>query len=332
MKKKIINAILLIIVTILVLYFSLKDDYTTVIDTILNIDKKFLLLGFFLLFSYWFFKAITMWIVTKKYGKYRFRNAFRMVVETNFFHAITPFSTGGQPYEIYSLKKNNIKLTDATNVSVQSFIIYQIALVLLGTIAIISNYFLNLFPKNNLLEKLVTLGFIINFLVIVVLFLLSFTKKISKLILSFIVKILNKFKIFKNKDKTLEDLDKYIKEFNEGAKKIFENKPQFFGLIFLQFISLTSLYLIPFVLFMGVGIYINPLIAIATSAYVMLIGSFVPIPGGTGGLEYGFVAFFSNFDSTKIVTAIMLLWRFITYYFAMILGAITLSIGKGAKK
>lgn len=332
MKKKITNAIVLIIVTILVLYFSLKDDYNTVIDTILNIDKRYLLLGFFLLFSYWFFKAITMWVVTKKYGKYRFRNAFRMVVETNFFHAITPFSTGGQPYEIYSLKKNNIKLTDATNVSVQSFIIYQIALVLLGTIAIICNYFLNLFPANRLLEKLVTLGFIVNFLVIVVLFLLSFTKKISKFLLSIIVKILNKFKIFKNPDKTLQDLDKYIKEFNEGAKKIIKNKLEFLGLIFLQFISLTSLYLIPFVLFMGVGIYINPLLVVATSAYVMLIGSFVPIPGGTGGLEYGFIAFFSNFNSTKIVTAIMLLWRFITYYFGMILGATVLSIGKKDNK
>lgn len=332
MKKKITNAIVLIIVTILVLYFSLKDDYNTVIDTILNIDKRYLLLGFFLLFSYWFFKAITMWVVTKKYGKYRFRNAFRMVVETNFFHAVTPFSTGGQPYEIYSLKKNNIKLTDATNVSVQSFIIYQIALVLLGTIAIICNYFLNLFPANRLLEKLVTLGFIVNFLVIVVLFLLSFTKKISKFLLSIIVKILNKFKIFKNPDKTLQDLDKYIKEFNEGAKKIIKNKLEFLGLIFLQFISLTSLYLIPFVLFMGVGIYINPLLVVATSAYVMLIGSFVPIPGGTGGLEYGFIAFFSNFNSTKIVTAIMLLWRFITYYFGMILGATVLSIGKKDNK
>lgn len=332
MKKKTTNAIVLIIVTILVLYFSLKDDYNTVIDTILNIDKRYLLLGFFLLFSYWFFKAITMWVVTKKYGKYRFRNAFRMVVETNFFHAVTPFSTGGQPYEIYSLKKNNIKLTDATNVSVQSFIIYQIALVLLGTIAIICNYFLNLFPANRLLEKLVTLGFIVNFLVIVVLFLLSFTKKISKFLLSIIVKILNKFKIFKNPDKTLQDLDKYIKEFNEGAKKIIKNKLEFLGLIFLQFISLTSLYLIPFVLFMGVGIYINPLLVVATSAYVMLIGSFVPIPGGTGGLEYGFIAFFSNFNSTKIVTAIMLLWRFITYYFGMILGATVLSIGKKDNK
>lgn len=327
------NGILFTVATILVLYFSMKNDYKTVIDTIINIDKKYLLIGFFLLFSYWFFKSIVMWIMAKNYNeKYRFRNAARMILETNFFHAITPFATGGQPYEVYSLKKSGLKITDSTNVSVQAFITYQIALVLLGVIAIISNYFLDLYPDNNLLSKLVTVGFIVNFLVTIMLFVLTFTKKISKKIVTLILRLLDKVRLLKNKEKTKENFERYLKEFHEGAKKVFANKFQFIGCTFLQFISLTSLYLIPFALFYGTDIYINPLIVIATSAYVMLIGSFVPIPGGTGGLEYGFVIFFTNITNGKIVTAIMLLWRFITYYFGMILGAICLSIGKKDKK
>lgn len=331
MKNKLFNALLLIVVTLLVLYFSLKDDYNTIVNTIFNIDKKFLIMGFFLLFSYWFFKSITTWIITKEYNKYRFRQSFRMIIETNFFHAVTPFSSGGQPYEIYSLKKSGLKITDATNVSVQSFITYQIALVLLGLIAVISNYKFNLFLENKMLSKLVTLGFIINLLVIVVLFLITFTKRISGFILKIIINILDKFHIFKDKEKIKNNLNKYLKDFNDGAKKIFENKFRFIGLVLLQFISLVSLYLIPFVLFMGIDIYINPLIVIMTSAYVMLIGSFVPIPGGTGGLEYGFIMFFSTFNSSKVVTAVMLLWRFITYYFGMILGAFVLGLRKKGK-
>ena len=331
MKNKLFNALLLIVVTLLVLYFSLKDDYNTIVNTIFNIDKKFLIIGFFLLFSYWFFKSITTWIITKEYNEYRFRQSFRMIVETNFFHAVTPFSSGGQPYEIYSLKKSGLKITDATNVSVQSFITYQIALVLLGVIAVISNYKFNLFLENKMLSKLVTLGFIINLLVIVVLFLITFTKRISGFILKIIINILDKFHIFKDKEKIKNNLNKYLKDFNDGAKKIFENKFRFIGLVLLQFISLVSLYLIPFVLFMGIDIYINPLIVIMTSAYVMLIGSFVPIPGGTGGLEYGFIMFFSTFNSSKVVTAVMLLWRFITYYFGMILGAFVLGLRKKGK-
>lgn len=69
-------------------------------------------------------------------------------------------------------------------------------------------------------------------------------------------------------------------------------------------------------------------ITIVSSAYVMLMGSFVPIPGGTGGLEFGFVTFFGNFIRGSKLSALMLVWRFITYYFCMILGAIALNIKK----
>ena len=68
--------------------------------------------------------------------------------------------------------------------------------------------------------------------------------------------------------------------------------------------------------------------AIVTSAYVMLIGSFVPIPGGSGGLEYSFIAFYSSFIGGSKLTAIMLLWRLVTYYFGMIVGAVSLNMKK----
>ena len=81
---------------------------------------------------------------------------------------------------------------------------------------------------------------------------------------------------------------------------------------------------------MGISSYTG-IEASILSSYVMLIGAFVPIPGGTGGLEYGFMTFYGSFIKGSKLNAIMLLWRFITYYFAMILGAILLGIRKKEK-
>ena len=64
----------------------------------------------------------------------------------------------------------------------------------------------------------------------------------------------------------------------------------------------------------------------------MLIGSFVPIPGGTGGLEYGFINFYGNFIKGSVLTAIMITWRFITYYIPMIIGAIAVNVKKRVKE
>lgn len=332
MKKK-YNILIIFVITLLVLFFSMKDDYKTIINTIVNIKKTYLIIGFVLVIFYWFLSAIVIWVMARNFKKnYSFRNAFKLLLRTNFFNAVTPFSTGGQPYQVYALKKDKIKIADSTNIIIDCFITYQIALVLLGIVALTSNYYFNIFSNNGLLTKLITLGFIVNTFVIIMLFILTFTTKMSKFLVNIIIKLLSKTKIVKNKEKTIIDFERYLREFHEGAKILLKNKKQFFGCIFLQLMSLISLYLVPFALICGIDIQINSLIVIMSSAYVMLIGSFVPIPGGTGGLEYGFIVFFSNFVLGSKVNAIMLLWRFITYYFGMIVGAISLSFGKKENK
>ena len=256
----------------------------------------------------------------------------RLVLETNFFHAITPVAVGGQPYEIYSLKKSKLKITEATNVSIVNFIVYQIALVLLGIIAIVYNHHFVLLKENDLLKNLVVVGFLVNFIVIVALFLLTCTKKINKILMKFIIKVLNKIHLVKNKDEKIKQFNEYLNEFHQGAKILLQDKKLFIKLIFVHFIGLISSYLIPLTLAyaMGISSYTG-IEAIILSSYVMLIGAFVPIPGGTGGLEYGFMTFYGSFIKGSKLNAIMLLWRFITYYFAMILGAILLGIRKKEK-
>lgn len=327
--KKITNFLLLTIFTILVLYFSLKDNYHSIINEIVNINKLCLILAIMLMFGYWLFKSVVLKMITIKYNeKYTFKSAFKLTLEVNFFNAITPFATGGQPYEIYSLRNHKIKIMDATNIVIQNFIVYQIALVLLGIIAIIYNYFFHLFPKNNILNNLITIGFIINILVIVGLFLITYAKKFNHFILNKVLVFLVKIKLIRNYEEKLKKINKYLEEFHNGANRLLENKKDFIVMIFYHFLSLCLLYLVPVVLLLGTNKYagFNAIEAIVTSAYVMIIGSFVPIPGGTGGLEYGFINFYGNFIKGPLLNALMLLWRFITYYFGMILGAIILNV------
>ncbi len=331
--KKVANVIVLALVTCLVLYFSLKDNFNTIINEIINVNIFWLVISFLLAISFWFFKAIATTRIANIFKKdYSIKQGMRLVLETNFFHAITPFAVGGQPYEIYSLKKSKLKITEATNVSIVNFIVYQIALVLLGIIAIVYNHHFVLLKENDLLKNLVVVGFLVNFIVIVALFLLTCTKKINKILMKFIIKVLNKIHIVKNKDEKIKQFNEYLNEFHQGAKLLLQDKKLFIKLIFVHFIGLISSYLIPLTLAyaMGISSYTG-IEAIVLSSYVMLIGAFVPIPGGTGGLEYGFMTFYGSFIKGSKLNAIMLLWRFITYYFAMILGAILLGIRKKEK-
>ena len=90
--------------------------------------------------------------------------------------------------------------------------------------------------------------------------------------------------------------------------------------------SLMCLYLIPLFVFFALKEYnkIDVIKSVVLSGYTFLIGSFVPIPGATGGLEYGFMDFFGVFTKGGLLSSAMLIWRLITYYFGMLLGGITL--------
>ena len=332
MKKKIISFILILLAASLVLYFSLKDDYDTIVNTIFSINKIWLIIAFVFLFIYYGLRALCIKKIARKFkSDYTFKNSLRMVLETNFFHAITPFATGGQPYEVYSLSKTGIKVTDSISISIGNFITYQIALVSLGLVAIISNLMFNIIEAS-LLKGLIILGFIINFLVIVILLGITISKKTDRNILYILIDIGGKLKLIKKPEYKKDQLREYLSDFTKGCEVLFESKLDMFVLIIYHLVALLLLYLIPFALFIGVNVNIKLTDVIVIMSYVMLIGSFVPIPGGTGGLEYGFVAFFSKYIVGSKVNAMMLVWRFITYYFGLILGSIVLNMKKECKK
>lgn len=327
--KKIFNILILIIITCLVLYFSLKDNFTATINSILNLNIFWLIVAFLFLIFFWLFKTYAFYLIIKvEYAKIKFKQVLQLILRTQFFNAVTPFATGGQPFQVVYLKKCGISIASSTGLVVENFIVYQIALVFLGIVAVISNYFLHIFKEVELLRKLVAIGFIINFAVIVVMFVVAFAKKISKKLINFGISILTKLKLVKNREKKLKEWEISINQFHESATILLKNKKIFIKAILLELLSLTCLYTIPLIIFYSMGLYtsITFFESIVASAYVMLMGSFVPIPGGTGGLEYGFIAFFSTFISGGVLSAIMLIWRFITYYFGLIVGSIAVNM------
>ena len=328
LKSK-LNFLILILLTFVVLYFSLKDDFNTTIHTILQINIFWFIIAILFVFIFWSFRTIPLYTFVHKFQKqYTFKKAFRLTLSTQFFNAITPFATGGQPFQVYYLKKNGIKISDGTNIIIQNFIVYQIALIILGILAILLNANFHFFQNNELLRKLVIIGFIMNSLVTIGLFTVAFLEKWNKFIITKGIILLTKLKIVKKPEEKTQEWKEYIHNFHTGAKTLIQDKKLFLTMIGSNVLALIFEYSIPFILLLGMGDYTsyNMLEAIVTSAYVMLLGSFVPMPGGTGGLEYGFITFYGNFITGTTLSAIMLLWRFITYYFGMFIGAIAVNI------
>lgn len=323
MKNKKINYIVITVISIIVLYFVFKDNPKEKIDAMFSIKPVWLIISFSLMFLYWIIKGIVLYYIVRKSDKtYKIKDGIYLMLTTQLFHAVTPFASGGQPWQIYKLKKRGVPVSESTNMVIEDFIAYQVALILLGVVAVIINHFNNIIPSTSHLRYLVLIGFTMNVLVIIFLFTVAFSKKWNKRIVNFVIKILYKFKIIKDKEQKFEQAERFIENFHGGAKVLFSDIFNFIRIILLNFLALTFQYLVPFTLFLGLGIFVNPIYIVTCSAYVMLIDSMIPTPGSTGGLEYGFMSFFKPFAKGTELSAVMIVWRVITYYFGILVGII----------
>lgn len=324
------NTIVLLIITITILILVLKDDFNSIAEALTSMDCIYILLAIFFFFLSIIIKGYINYLTINDKKKVTLRESIKHNLITQFFNGITPFSTGGQPMEIYMLVEHGIKLSTATNITIQNFIFYQTALVIYGILAVLYNSIFHLFPTIPILRNLVLLGFIINVLVAIALFLITFSQKTTKKISYLLLKLLAKFKIVKDFEKKKILVDKKLEEFHTSAKELRKRKKLFALGVLLNLISLSFLYIIPLFITFSMGDFtsLNVADTLTASAYVLIMGSFVPIPGASGGIEYGFLKFYGNFISQNAVKAVLLVWRFITYYLGMIIGAIMFSLEK----
>ena len=178
------SIIFILLISVVILYLIFKDDFETKISYLFAYSKGWLIAGVILIFLYYFCKSLVIYNCTKRFkNDYKVRDSFYTMLSIQFFNNVTPFSVGGHPYLIYKLKKQGLSLGQSTNIALQDFIVYQIALIFLSSLAILANFIFNIFSENHLLKQLVLLGFIINALVIIFLFIVAFNKRGNKVCL-----------------------------------------------------------------------------------------------------------------------------------------------------
>ena len=319
------NIFLIVLVGFIVVYFTLKDDFYSVMDHFSKLNYWWILVaaGFYILNV--FFQSLSQYRFLKEvkpdYKKY---SCFKLMLMAMFFNGITPFSSGGQPFEMYLLNKEGIKVSDSANALLQNFITYQFSLIFMGAIALVLNNIFGIITSTKVLRSIVFLGFLINVIVMIVIVFISRGKKTNTKIFNKLFNFIFHFKFIKNREQKKEKAARVLDDFYNSTAMMKNNFKNTLMSVLYNCLSLFCLYAVAFFVFLALDSHIYLQEAFVASAYTFLVGSFVPIPGGTGGLEYAYLRFFEVFYTGGILKASMFLWRIFTYYFGMIVGGITL--------
>ena len=329
------NTIFVLLIMLVVFFFIIKDDYQNILYNLSIANRWFLLLSVLFILLYYFLKAICIYSIAKEHNKnIRLKDMLNQTLVTQFFNGITPFSTGGQPMQIYLLKNSGISLGSATNIIIQDFLMYQLALVTVGIVALFSNSIFHYFELDAGWTTLLIGGFVINTIIGLCLLFISFSQRFNNFVGRLIIKIGAKFRIIKDKEKSFKTWEKKLEEFHDSAKLFKEKKSLLLKCYFFNCLALISYYIIPLFVFLSfnINLSISPLSVITSSAFVLIIGNFMPIPGGSVGIELAFTSIFGSFLDSKLISSALIIWRFITYYFGVLLGGCALSFYKGSEK
>lgn len=318
--------------TLVLLVVFLREDFMGIMSQIAEAKFLWISLSAITIIGYWIIETIIYQRIintnTKGIG---FVPLFKITMATQFFNGITPFASGGQPFQIYILhRETGYGMGKVSSSALQNFVVYQLALIIYGFIAILVQAFAPhvSLHGNSYMNLLILIGFAFNFLVIGMLVILGKSPRISKFFFYSVIDFLNKIKIVKDKAKTREKIRASLKDFHKDVKTLGSNKKLFVDAVVLNMVKLSLFYSIAYFICLSLSInQISFLDVLLASAYTMLITSLVPLPGASGGAEFGFLVFFSGIITGSSATAVMLLWRFFTYYTGLIIGFVIFTFG-----
>ena len=241
-----------------------------------------------------------------------------------FFSYITPSSTGGQPMQMYHMKKDKIKIGYSTLIMLLITIAYKSVLVLLAMGFLIFNFDTVALYAGDM-KWLIVLGFALN-LSFIILLLLVFIKPIWARALGIkIVDLLTKLHIMKrrNKEKYTEKLIRICDTYAMGADYIKKNLSVVFNVFLMTAVQRICLFSITWIIYRAYGMNETRYIDILTIQIMIAVAvEMLPLPGAAGITEGCFLLAFTEIFTMERVKPALLISRGLNFYLILIIGAV----------
>lgn len=315
----VLNIFVIIMSAGLVIYFFISPD--GLMDLLRNSPGSILWGWVFAAFLAYIMNIVmdvfvTLLFVRTKVKTFTLWDAVKTTCVGQFFSAITPSSTGGQPMQVYLLSKMGIGAGFSSSCMTQKFIVYQLTLTAVSIFAIFLrfDYFISTM-KTPFGWGLVILGFISQLVITSLLLIVSFSRGLSQKILNIVGRLLRRFRFVKNPEQKIEALKRQVTNFHDANRDVFKYKKRMIIYYLLVFCQVIFILVCPYLLYRAFGFSgANPINMICAQAYVNLTSSLIPLPGSSGIAEISYNLYMEPYFVNGTLKSAILIWRFITYY------------------
>lgn len=245
-----------------------------------------------------------------------------------FYSGITPSATGGQPVQLYYMKKDGNSLADSSVVLMTVAIIYKFVLAMMGSLLLIfwkaplKSYLREFFP-------LYLLGLALNVILVIVLLAIMVMPDKMRNVIKSAERLLVRIRILKPSVKRKEKIDQFVKGYRDAVYFLGEKKGRILLVIIGTFIQRISVFVLTALIYLGFsqrGTGILTVIMLQASVYIAV--DMLPLPGAQGITELMYYMVFRGVFGTAYLMPSLYVTRGINFYFLLIVSLIVVVVNE----
>jgi uncharacterized protein (TIRG00374 family) len=285
----------------------------------------FLLLSLFFALVHLYLDFLRLQVLTWALGKFiSLKSSIEFTLGGLFLGAVTPFQSGGIPFQVYILKREGFKIGEGT-----AIILFR-AVLALGVVFVALPgiiYYYRVISTAQVLKSILNYLFFFYLCSISLLLLILYRTEQVRRTLHRFGDFLRRKRIIRS-DRTRILVDRILDEVENFKRSIvlFFRAGKWKTLLSfaLTLISMGIYFLIAPSLLYGLGVDVPIIKAAILQLVLTYLLAFIPTPGASGIAELGGFSLFALICPKELLGIYVLLWRFFTFYISVILGGLVL--------
>ncbi|MBQ4451824.1 MAG: flippase-like domain-containing protein [Clostridia bacterium] len=250
------------------------------------------------------------------------RTAFEATALGKYYDFVTPFGTGGQPFQIWYLHSSGYSGGAASAMPLAEYITKQSAIVLMCLAALS-------FGRETAgalgIRIAAYAGLLAYLLVPAMVVISALSPSASARIVGFFVHVGAKLRLLRHPERTVERIEAALTRYSDSLKRLAAGHWLFAVLFALSLVGQAALFSIPYFVLRVFGGHTPYLQAVCMCVYVYASTTIVPTPGNAGAAEGSFYLLFEQMEGSGLFWA-MLAWRFCSYYIFILLGLVIYAV------
>ena len=319
-KQMLRNLIIFIILMILTFALVFKNyDFNNTFNIILKVDYKYIILATIVMFLNITIESINIKNILNSLGKkVSLPKMIKYSLIGFFFSGITPAAGGGQPMEIYYMKKDKIPVNSSTIALLLETCSFHIVTIIWGLIGVIINHKL----LNKGLVIIFIVGMFLKLLILLIMLICLFWKKLSDFLINIFLKFLTKIK-YRNLEEISNNVKEFLKQYHDSSLFIKKHKGILLKSIIIVSFQVLMYYSVTYFVYRSFNLNDYSYFKIITLQALLFVSvASIPLPGAVGISESTFLKLYITIFGASNLASALVLSRGINFYLFMIISMI----------